>query len=148
MERHTGETQVAGFEIAFFQVLEGPFRIVLGMAGQMDLAVFAGDRASIVDEYGGVEVPPLRCQFGIPEIEPDPEFRRQIEKRPRCRSRHLGFEPAVHLGPVFRVVTREKSGQGQFGKDDDIGVGGGGFPHHLLQAANRDITVVAFLQRP
>jgi len=31
-----GETQVAGFEIAFFQVLEGPFRIVLGMASSLD----------------------------------------------------------------------------------------------------------------
>ena len=41
MARHTGQAEIADLEIALLEVLEGAPGLVLGMAGQVDLAVFA-----------------------------------------------------------------------------------------------------------
>ena len=54
------KAQIADFEIAFFEMLELALRIELGVAGQMDLAVFADDIAGLVDQNRGVVVVGLR----------------------------------------------------------------------------------------
>src|SRR5690606_40306595 len=43
------ETEIARFEIAFLEMLEASVALVLGMTGQVDLAVLGDDSASLVD---------------------------------------------------------------------------------------------------
>src|SRR5690606_10058317 len=49
------ETEIARFEIAFLEMLEASVALVLGMTGQVDLAVLGDDSASLVDDDRRVE---------------------------------------------------------------------------------------------
>ena len=49
------EAEIADLEIALLQMLERALRLVLGVAGQMDLAVLADDAAVALDQDRGVE---------------------------------------------------------------------------------------------
>ena len=115
------ETLVADIEIALFEVLERRLRQVLGMAGQMDLAIAPDDMPGRIDQNRGVVMALLALllgQFGITEIEPDPEFLREIEERPGCRIRHIALEPAVDFLLIGHPPARKKRRQRQFGKDN------------------------------
>src|SRR5689334_9303463 len=95
------ETFVPDIEIALLQMLERRLREMLGMAGEVDLAVAADDMPGGIDEDRGVVVPRralLLRQLGITEIEADAELLREIEQRPRLRAGHLTLEIAVDLG--------------------------------------------------
>jgi len=48
-------------------MLERAFGIEFGMTGKMHLAIFADDPRGLVGEDAGVEMMPVRGQFGITE---------------------------------------------------------------------------------
>ena len=59
--------EVARFEIALFQVLEGALGIVFRMPGQMHLAILAYDFSIAIDEDRRVEMMPIRRELSITE---------------------------------------------------------------------------------
>src|SRR5215468_10010523 len=65
--------EVAHFEVTLFQMLKGTPRLVLGMTGEMDLAVFADEAAGLVHQDRGVEASRrasgLAHELGIAETE-------------------------------------------------------------------------------
>ena len=65
------QAEVADLEIAFLQMLPGSLRLVLGMSGQMHLAVLADQLSFLVDEDRGVEVMTVGGELGIAERERD-----------------------------------------------------------------------------
>ncbi|GAA0007085.1 hypothetical protein BRDID11002_70910 [Bradyrhizobium diazoefficiens] len=72
----------AGLEVALFQMLKFAPWLMLGMAGQMNLAVFRDDRAALVHQNGGVVAPGdagLDRQLGIAEVKPDTDLAREVE---------------------------------------------------------------------
>src|SRR5215469_865694 len=73
---------VADIEVPLLQMLERRMRQMLGMAGEMNLAVAADNAPAGIDEDRRVVMPRLALllrQLGIAEIEPDAELRREIE---------------------------------------------------------------------
>ena len=76
------EAQVADLEVALFQVLERRLGPVLRMARQVDLAVFADDRAVAADQDGAVEAAFAAClhlELTIAEVKADAKAPRFIE---------------------------------------------------------------------
>src|SRR6516225_9265122 len=61
------KAEVAGLEIALFQVLMATLRIEFGMAGKMDLAVLADDGPRPVDQDRRVEMMPVRRALRVAE---------------------------------------------------------------------------------
>src|SRR6266853_5157512 len=79
------EALVADVEIALFEMLEASIGQMLGMPGQVDLAVASDDPPVALDEDRGVVVPDLALllgQLGIAEIEAHTQLLRQVEQRP------------------------------------------------------------------
>ena len=121
-------------------MLEGPPGLVPGMAGQMDLAVFADDLALAVHQDRGVE-PPLAAarlpdQFRVAEIEADAQFRRQLEQRAHGRIRHFGLVEGIEFGFLLQVPAREEAGERELGEDHDLRAPGMGLAHHLRHAGD------------
>ena len=76
------EALVADLEVALFEVLKGRVGQMLGMPGQVDLAVAPDDPAVTLDQDRGVvavELALLLGQLGIAEVEADTEFAGEIE---------------------------------------------------------------------
>src|SRR5438477_1778756 len=120
------EAFVPDIEIALLQMLKWRLRQMLGMAGEMDLAVPADDAAIGINEDRRVVMPRLALllgQLGIAEIKADAELLREIEQRPRLRARHIALEIAVDLGLVGHPIAREERRQCQLGKDDKLDAG-------------------------
>src|SRR5262249_28973338 len=119
------EAEIAGLEVALFEMLmlaSGLRRVV---AGQMNLAVLADDRAGLVDEDRCIEAPlpaRLECELGVAEIETDREPGSLLEEGAGLRPRHVVLEPRVELRFVLDYPARKEAGQRQLGKDDDVGV--------------------------
>src|SRR5712664_2483580 len=115
-----GEAEIADLEIALLEMLEAAPRLVLGMAGKVDLAVLADDARALVDEDRGVEMPALRRQLGIADGKADAERLGRLEERARLRPRHLALEEGVDLGRALQPPAREEGGKGKLGIDDEI----------------------------
>ena len=130
------EAQVADFEELLLQVLERRLGLVVGMAGQVDLAVLADDPGLAVHQDGGVELAPFRGQLGVAQVEADAEFARGVEQRLHVGVGHALFEEAIDRLGVFHPVARKESGQRQFGKDHELRLAGRGLAHHLDEAAD------------
>ena len=59
------EAEIAGQEIALFEMLMGPLGVELAVPRQMNLAILADNVARSIDQDRGVVVFTVRCQFGI-----------------------------------------------------------------------------------
>jgi hypothetical protein len=90
---------------------------VLGVAGQVDLAVLADDAAGLVDQDRGVEAPPrpFGRQLGIAQVEADAE-RAARRTAAASRRRHLRFEEGVDLGLVSNHQRGKKVVSASSGK--------------------------------
>ena len=127
------KSQIAGFEIAFFEMLKRSPRFVLSVAGKVDLAVFADDIAALVDQNGGVEMmgaPALAHHFRVAQIKANTEFHRSFEQRLGIGAGHLALEKGVDVGLIIKEPTGEKSRQRQFGENHKFGAALLGLAHH------------------
>src|SRR5262249_11167590 len=123
--RPDSPTEVAHFEVTLFQMLKGAPRLVLGMTGEMDLAVFADGAARLVHQDRGVEASHrasrLTYELGIAETEADAETARLDEERTRLRPWHLTLEERVDLRLVLHPPAREEGREGKLGKHHEVG---------------------------
>ena len=102
-------------------MLERPLGLVLGMAGQMDLAVLGDDAAVALDQDRGVEAANaalLAGELGIAETEPHRETLGLVEQRRRLVGRHLLLEEGIDLGLVGHPPAREEGRQRELGEHD------------------------------
>ena len=98
-------------------------RQVIGMAGQMHLAVFADDGAGLVHQNAAVEPLGLAAVFDHlreAQAKADAMFRRPVKQRLGFGARHGGFEKSVDLVLIFEIPAREKCRQGELGKDHKV----------------------------
>ena len=115
-------TQIADLEVLLLEMLVGRFRPVLGVAGQMDLAVLADETPIGSDQNRGVEAMVAAVLFrtlGIAQVEADAPGARQLEQRQRLGARHLRFEVPVDLGLVPHPPARKEGRERQFGEDHE-----------------------------
>ena len=116
--------EVAHVEVALLEVLEGAPRLVLRVAGQMDLPVLADEAARLVDQDRGVEAPgpaAVRDELGVAQAEADAEAPRLVEERSRLRPRHLPLEERVDLRLVLHPPAGKEGREGQLREDDEVG---------------------------
>ena len=139
------EAQVADVEVTLLQVLERIARAMVGVAGQMHLAVLAHDAAVLVGDNGSVVVANLIIfmrALGEAEVEPHPAALGFLEQRKRAARRHLVFEEAVDLLLVLHPPAREERGQRQLGIDDEVAFHCVRLTHQLEQPAHNHFTIV------
>ena len=106
------KAEIARLEIALLEMLKRIVRPVVGVAGQMHLAVFADDRGILVHQDRGVVAvgrAVLLRKFGVAEIEADAERLCGLEQRPRRRARHFAFEKAVESPPHHPSTSAERT---------------------------------------
>jgi hypothetical protein len=104
-------------------MLERRLRQMLGMPGQVHLAIAPDDPPVTLDQDRGVVTPRLPVflgELGVAEVEADLEVARQLEQRLGVRARHLAFEELVDLGLVGHPPAREERRQGQLRKHDKL----------------------------
>src|SRR5215510_2792748 len=122
--RPDSPAEVAHFEVTLLQMLKGAPRLVLGMTGEMDLAVFADGAAGLVHQDRGVEASHrasgLTHELGVAETEADAETARLLEERTRLRPRHLTLEERVDLRLVLHPPAREEGRKGKLGKHHEV----------------------------
>lgn len=131
--------QVSNLEIPFLKVLERPLGFVRGMAGQMDLPVFADDKPRLVDQDGRIEpaLPAiLHDRLGIADLEADLQSDGFVEQRLRLRPRHVPFEEEIDIFLPFEEPPRKERRQGKFRKHDQIASVPLGVPHQVDQPAH------------
>ena len=110
--------QISNLGIPFLKVLERALGFVRGMAGQMDLPVFADDAPRFVDQDGRIEpaLPAiLHDGLGIADLEADFQAGRFVEQRLRLRPRHVPLEEEIDIflpfeEPPRKNVVRASSG--------------------------------------
>ena len=98
-------------EIALLQMLKLAPRLVLGVAGQMDLAVFRDDRAALVDQDRRVVAVAIRSldrQLGIAEVKPDAALAREIEQGLRLRAPASRARKSCRSRPGPRSTSAER----------------------------------------
>ncbi len=61
------KAEVAGLEIAFFEMLVAAVRVKFVVAGEVNLAVLADDDPSLVHQYRRVEMMPVGREFRVAE---------------------------------------------------------------------------------
>src|SRR4029078_12967581 len=105
------EAEIAGLEIALLQMLKGALGIVLGMAREMDLAVFPDNLAALVGQYAGVEMVSVGRQLGVAKVHRDPVLRGAIEQRARRRVWHFALEPGIDFRLVRHVPALKEPGE-------------------------------------
>ena len=126
-----------GVEVGPLQVLERPPRLVVLVAGQVDLAV-AGDLAAVRRRPGSAccsgGSPPVgrRWQLGEAQREADAQVAGLVEQRLGVGPGHLGLEEGVDVGLVVEPPAGEERGQGQLGEGHQLGAVG-----RRLRAAGR-----------
>ena len=111
---------VSGLEVVALQMLEGPPRLVVLVAGQVDLAISADHRAVALHEDRRVVAMPVGGQFGIPEVEAHAQSSSLVEQGLSFGPGHLRLIEPVGLGQVFDPPPREEGCQGKFGEDDQV----------------------------
>src|SRR5215813_202395 len=139
------KANIAGLEIALFEMLVTALRIEFIVARQMDLAVLADDDASLVDQYRSVEVMSIRREFRIAETHSYGGALRLLKQGPRGSAWHLALEPDVSFAAVLPVPAWEECGQGQLRIDDNIAAFSP--PHKIEHASNHGLTAVCLLDR-
>ena len=141
------KAEIARLEIALLEMLERARRIVVGVAGQMHLAVLADDPAVAVGQDRGVEALAVRGELGIAERDGDLVFRRPFEQRPRRRVGHLALEPGIDLRLVGHVPAREERGERKLGVDDEVAVLRLGLVEQIDHPPDHGLPAVGLLDR-
>ena len=115
--------RIAGFEVAAFEMLELPPRLMFTMTGQMDLVVRADDRTVAFNKDLGVEATPIGGELGVPEAEPHLEFGGTREKALGLGPGHLGLVERVEieLGIALDVPAGEEGRECEFWEGDQFG---------------------------
>src|SRR4030081_3246974 len=90
-----GKSEVAISKIALFELLVARAGAGLDRTRQMDLAITAEYFAVVIDQDGTIEALTVRRQFGVPDIETDPERPRAIEQRLHPRIRHVALKVMI-----------------------------------------------------
>ena len=109
---------------------------MLGVAGQVDLAVLADDAATLVDEDRGVVVPcdaVFMGEFGKTQVEADPELTRAVEQRLGRGIRHRALEIRVDVILSIEIPVREECGKRAFWKHHHVAAVRPGLPHERDQ---------------
>ena len=109
-------------------MLGGAAWVVIGMAGQMNLAVFQHDLTGAIDQYLRVEAPLAQAEFvvllqrhlGIAQTEPNAGRLGRIKQRLGDGRGHFGFKPLIGLAEMLAIMAREEGGQRQFGKHHQL----------------------------
>ena len=122
-ERVPRVERIAGFEVAAFEMLELPPRLMFTMTGQMDLVVRADDRTVAFNKDLGVEATPVGGELGVPEAEPHPEFGGTREEALGLGPGHLGLVERVEieLGIALDVPAGEEGRECEFWEGDQFG---------------------------
>jgi hypothetical protein len=117
------KAQVAHFEIPLLKILIRIPRPVIGVAGQVNLAVLADclpllvhQHATVVAMLGAI----FDRQFREAKLKTNAQPRRLIEQRSRRRAWHFALEVRVNLVLVFHEPMREERRQRTFGKDHNV----------------------------
>ena len=145
------KAQVAYLEVALFEVLERDALAMIGVAGQMDLAILADDLAVRADQDRGVVAvsrAALLRDLGVAEMEADLELGGELEQRPGRRVGHLLLEPAVDLGDLVVPVTREEGSERELRIDHELTARGVRLAHQLHQPADHARPVVGEMDWP
>jgi hypothetical protein len=131
------EAQVADLEVSLLEVLERAIGLVLGVAGQVDLAVFPDQAPAGVDEDRGV-VPmsdaALDDELRVAEIEAETEPRCLLEQRARLGPGHLALEERVDLRLILHPPARKERGEGELREDHQVATPGLGLVQMREQA--------------
>ncbi len=143
------ESEVADLKIFFLEVLERRLRLVIGVAGQVHLAVLADDPAIGRHQDRGVIAVVVRRQLGVADVEADAELLGLVEQR-------LGFfrgdalfkEPRVDLGLVLHPPARKEGGEREFGKHHEPGAHRMAFAQQLHQPLGGIGAAVGTVERP
>ena len=141
------EAEIAGLEVTLLQMLEGAFGIELRMTRQMNLAVLSDNLTGFIGEDAGVEMVPVRRQFGIAKVHGDLVVRGALKKRLGRHIWHLAFEPGIDLGLILHIPARKERGECEFRIDDQIGALRLGFIHQRYHALDDRFAAVGFLDR-
>src|SRR5207249_3426411 len=115
-----GPAEIAHLEVALLEVLERAPRLVLGVAGQVDLAVLEDAAAARVDEERRVVAMAIGRLLRVAEAEAEAEPPRLVEERLRFRPGHLGLEEGVDLGLILHPPARKERRQRELGEHDQL----------------------------
>ena len=141
------EAEVADVEVALLEMLERSGRLVLGVAGQMDLAILPDDAADGVHEDRRVVAAGdagLLGDLRVAHTEREAQAARLLEQGLGLRPRHLGLEERVDIALLPHVPAREERRQGQLREDHEVTVTGPGLAQQHDQAHDhRAAAVVA-----
>ena len=132
--RHTGKPRSPTSKYPLLQVLEGRSRLVLGVPGKMDLAVFAEELAVRAHQDRGVESSQtalLLRELRIAEMETDRKPPGLVEERSGGLVWHLALEVAVDLGLLLHEIPREEGREGQLRENHEPAVRAMRFPKEL-----------------
>ena len=144
------KAEIADLEVALLQMLERPLGLVLAMAGQVDLAVLAGDAAILFDDDRGVETARpavLAGELGVAEAHAQAEPLGLVEQRCRFVVRHLALEEGIDLGLVGHPPAREERGQGELGEHHQLAAHAARFAEMRDHALDHVAPRVAALDR-
>ena len=140
------KAEIAGLEVRFLEVLEGPVRLVVRVPGQVHLAVLPGDAAGGVDENRCIEAPfPVSFpgELGVPEVEPDFELPAQLEERHGRPARHFRFVEGVELRLVLHPPSGKEGGERELREDHESGAASVGLAHHVHHSGDRGFARLA-----
>ena len=105
---------IAGFEVVALQMLEGPPRLMVLMAGEVNLAVATHDGAVSFHENRRVVAVSVGREFGIPQVETHIEATGLVKQGLRLGAGHLGLVEPVGLSQVVDPPPRKEGCQGEF----------------------------------
>ena len=131
------KAQVANLEATFLQVLEWCAWVVVGVAGQVDLAVFADQRTIAIDQDRAVEAaraPATAIEFAITQVKADTQAASFVEQGQCFGPRHLGLEPRIYLVLILDPPVRKKSRQCGLRERDHLRAHGRGLAHQFDHA--------------
>jgi hypothetical protein len=139
------KAEVAGLEIALFEMLVTAVRIEFVVTGEMHFAVLADDHPRLVHQDRRVEMMPVGREFRIAEAHGHGDALCLLEQRPGGGARHVALEPDVRFAAVLGVPARKEGGQSQLWKDDEIATFS--LPHEIEHAGNHGLARVRLLDR-
>ena len=89
------QTVLIGVGLQRQQLLERRVRLVLAVAGQLNLAVARDDSGLLADQDAGIEAPTLGGHLCVAEVKADLLLAREVKQRLRVGTGHAG--PAAQL---------------------------------------------------
>ena len=141
------KSQVAIFEIPFFELLVARAGARLYRARQVHLAIAPENFAVAVDQNRTIKAPTVRCQFGVTDIESNAERPGAIEQALHGRIRHTPLVVIIER-LALDEPPREEGRKRQFGKNDQTCAARSRRMQELQHPAKSVLSRVRFLRRP